>query len=203
MIVMGGPQRADPLVQNRLAFHFTICGVAELDEHCTRGVTHIISILDPEWPTPTAFDNFGIHRRLDLRFHDIIDVMEGARVPGADEVGQILSFGRDMLTAERVQPHLLIHCQMGVSRSTAAAALLLAQAHPEFSGVDIVDHVVRQRPQAWPNLRIVEIGDNKLGRNGELVTAVRAHYRRRVAERPELVDIMTRIGREAEIEGLR
>src|SRR4051812_34857716 len=33
----------------------TICGLEELASHSTRGVTHILSILDPDWPEPDAF----------------------------------------------------------------------------------------------------------------------------------------------------
>ena len=54
-------------------FRFTICGIPELGTHCAAGVTHVLSILDPEWPDPPAFAEFAPHRRLALRFHDIID----------------------------------------------------------------------------------------------------------------------------------
>ena len=30
----------------------TICGLDELASHSTRGVTHVLSILDPDWPEP-------------------------------------------------------------------------------------------------------------------------------------------------------
>ncbi len=190
-----------------LSLEFTICGVGELDAHCLRGVSHVISILDPEWPTPGAFLKFSAHERLDLRFHDVIDTLHGATAPGADEVARILTFGRTLVAADdpasSKMPHLLIHCHMGVSRSTAAAALVLAQAHPEMAAKDIISHIVQRRPQAWPNLRMMEIGDKRLKRGGELVSAVRAHYRRRVAEKPELVEIMSGIGRDAELVGLR
>jgi hypothetical protein len=32
----------------------TICGIPELGEHCAAGVTHVLSILDPDWPDPPA-----------------------------------------------------------------------------------------------------------------------------------------------------
>lgn len=40
-------------------FRVTICGIPELDEHCAAGVTHVLSILDPGWPDPAAFAQFG------------------------------------------------------------------------------------------------------------------------------------------------
>jgi hypothetical protein len=36
-------------------------------------VSHVVSILDPEWPVPEVFGTFGEHAKLGLRFHDIID----------------------------------------------------------------------------------------------------------------------------------
>ncbi len=51
----------------------TVCGLDELDRHSARGVTHVLSILDPEWPEPEAFRDFDPHFRVTLRFHDAID----------------------------------------------------------------------------------------------------------------------------------
>ena len=55
------------------SFWLTICGIAELDGHSAAGITHVLSILDPDWPDPPAFAAFAPHRRLALRFHDIIE----------------------------------------------------------------------------------------------------------------------------------
>jgi hypothetical protein len=33
----------------------TICGLDELKDHSARGVSHVLSILDPSWPEPEAF----------------------------------------------------------------------------------------------------------------------------------------------------
>jgi predicted protein tyrosine phosphatase len=91
---------------------------------------------------------------------------------------------------------------MGVSRSTASMILLLAQARPDRSAEDIAQEVVRIRPIAWPNLRIMTMGDRLLGRNGELVSAARGIYKRRAAESPEAMRFIRDVGRLAEIEGL-
>src|SRR6266571_8045315 len=66
---------------------------------------------------------------------------------------------------------LLVHCRAGVSRSTAAAALILMQANPEWPASAALDAVAAIRPRAWPNLLILEFGDALLGRNGEIVAA--------------------------------
>jgi len=41
----------------------TICGLEELDGHSARGVTHVLSILDPDWADPQAFLAFDPHHR--------------------------------------------------------------------------------------------------------------------------------------------
>src|SRR5439155_22629280 len=160
-------------------FRVTICGIPELDEHCAAGVTHILSILDPDWDDPPAFALFPPHRRLALRFHDIIEPTPERLAPSRDDVERLLAFGREL--GERAGNHLLVHCHAGVSRSTASAALILAQAHPDRPADEVLDAVAQMRPRAWPNLRILELGDALLGRHGEIVVSAGVIYRRRVA----------------------
>ena len=54
-------------------FRITVCGIEELSGHCDAKVSHVLSLLDPEWPVPEVFGTFGEHAKLKLRFHDIID----------------------------------------------------------------------------------------------------------------------------------
>ncbi|HYP63931.1 MAG TPA: protein-tyrosine-phosphatase, partial [Acidocella sp.] len=55
------------------------------------------------------------------------------------------------------------------------------------------------RPQIWPNLRIVEIGDAKLGRGGTMVAALRNLYRTQIERDPNWVDEIRAEGRGREI----
>jgi predicted protein tyrosine phosphatase len=179
-------------------FQVTICGIDELGFHCEAGVTHVLSILDPGWPEPEAFGAFDPHRRLELRFHDVIDAEPGCVAPESLDVEQLLTFGRDV-TAARGK-HILVHCHAGVSRSTAAATLILAQARPDRPAEEALKAVVRQRPRAWPNLRLLELGDGLLERQGEIVGAARAHYRRVLESEPWLIEQMIDSGRRREVE---
>jgi len=179
------------------AFRLTICGIPELDEHCAAGVTHVLSILAPEMDDPPAFDAFSPHRRLTLRFHDIIEPLPDRLAPARADVERLLAFGRELGDAPGA--HLLIHCQAGVSRSTAAAALILIQARPDCPAREALEAVSQIRPRAWPNLRILEFGDQLLGRNGEIVAAVAAIYRRVLEREPALQDAMVDGGRAREV----
>ena len=186
---------------NTLApFRISVCGIEELASHCEVGVSHVLSILDPDWPVPEAFGAFGEHAKLELRFHDVIDAQDAGTVaPQPEHVTEILGFGRRLSAPRRQDTHLLVHCHAGVSRSTAAMTLILAQALPEVSANRIFGEVLRIRPQAWPNLRILELGDVMLGRQGELMAAAAGVYRRQLDERQHLVEQMRSGGRGREI----
>ena len=178
-------------------FQLTICGIDELSDHCAGDVTHVLSILDPGWPEPEPLSSFDINRRLRLRFHDVIEAQPGWIAPERWDVELLLTFSRDL---DRSDPtHLLIHCHAGVSRSTAAATLVLAQMYPEDPAEEMLAEVVRLRPRAWPNLRILELGDEILGRRGEIVEAARAHYRAAIEREPWLADAMIDGGRGREV----
>ena len=87
----------------------------------------------------------------------------------------------------------------GVSRSTASAALILAQAWPDRPARVALDAVAAIRPRAWPNLRILEFGDALLGRDGEIVAAVAAIYRRVIERDPSFREAMIDGGRGREV----
>ena len=181
-------------------FQLTICCIEELTGHCEAGVSHVLSILDPGWPEPEALSNFAVNRRLKLHFHDVIEPHPEWIVPERWDIELLLAFARDLGAAH--ETHLLIHCHAGVSRSTAAATLVLAQNCPDWSAEDALQAVVRLRPRAWPNLRVLELGDEILGRGGEIVEAARAHYRRAVEREPWLADAMVQGGRAREVAGI-
>jgi len=61
----------------------SVCGISELEAQCDRSVTHVLSIMDPGWPTPAAFAIYPEHHRLDLRFHDAIEAAPERSFPSA------------------------------------------------------------------------------------------------------------------------
>jgi predicted protein tyrosine phosphatase len=188
-----------------MPLRLTICGLEELAAHCQRDVTHVVSLLDPGWPEPDALHVFGLDRRLKLYFHDIIDDLPDWVAPQRCDVDLLLTFARDLAELEPapgdepVPRHLLVHCHAGVSRSTAAAILILAQHQPALPAHDVVGRVIRLRPRAWPNLRMIEFGDALLGREGEIVAAVRSLYRLALDREPWLVEAMIENGRKREV----
>jgi predicted protein tyrosine phosphatase len=182
-----------------LPFAITVCGIDELHGYCAAGASHVLSILDPKRPVPEAFGIFGEHKKLELRFDDIIDETEGKRQPNLEDVERILEFGRDLLNKPGSDPHLLVHCHAGISRSTASMALLIAQAMPQLPASDVMAMVHNIREKAWPNLRLIELGDARLQRGGSLVRAAYALYKLQLALRPRLVEFMEQSGRGREV----
>ena len=181
-------------------FKITICGIDELVDHSKADVPHVLSILDPATPEPDAFGQFGEHARLELRFHDVIEeFVPGYDSPQPHHIAALLAFGRGLSSEPEGRAHLLVHCHMGISRSTAAAVLLLAEARPQSSPAAIMAEIAKVRDKAWPNLRMVEIGDAMLGLNGGLVQAVRDRHHQLARARPDVADYMRDNGREREL----
>ena len=177
----------------------TICGLDEIEGHGSRAVTHVLSILDPEWPDPD-FGPYGPHRRTVLRFHDAIDPAPGVILPTVGDVDAILAFGRAIGDDPGgPEAHLLVHCHAGISRSSAAMTMILTQADPDADEGAIVDRISAIRPQAWPNLRMIGFADDLLARGERLTRAVTQLYGRRLKERPELAEIMSRLNRAREV----
>ena len=123
-------------------------------------VAYLISIGTATDGPPEGFQN--VENRLRLEFED---VLEGESGPSAQDVAKLVRF------AHRVDPSrgsVVVHCQGGISRSTAAAAIVLAVLlGPGHEGYAF-DEVFRQRPQALPNGRMLELADTMLDNRGAL-----------------------------------
>ncbi|CAH1670378.1 Protein-tyrosine-phosphatase [Hyphomicrobiales bacterium] len=180
----------------------TICGIEELPGNSAREVTHVLSVLDPDRAEIEAFGTYGEHHRVTLRFHDIIDPRAGQIMPAPEHVGEILRFGEGLqeTAAARVKGHLLVHCHMGVSRSTAAMLTLMAQADPTEDEDVLFARLREIRSQAWPNSVMVAFADEQLGRKGRLTEALRRHYGHQITAQPQFRTWMNDLGRRRELE---
>lgn len=176
----------------------TICGIDELPAHSGREVTHVLSVLDPERPDLEAFGAYGDHRRVTLRFHDIIEPRPRMFMPVPEHMETILDFGRSLGAADT--GHLLIHCHMGVSRSTASMLAILAQAAPDEDEDALFARLRTIRTQAWPNSVMVAHADAMLGRKGRLTAALGRHYAHQLRQNPGWHKWMTDLGRTRELD---
>jgi len=165
-------------------------------------VTHVLSILDPDWAEPTDFGTYAPHHRTTLRFHDAIEPAPNTMLPRCDHVEEILRFGGSLTknATPATEAHLLVHCHMGISRSTAAMAILMAQSNPHETEEKIFAQLLSLRPQAWPNSLMVEFADTLLGRQGRLLSALADLYAQQLAKRPETEHFMRTHGRSREVD---
>jgi predicted protein tyrosine phosphatase len=179
----------------------TICGFSELDRYTAHGVTHVLSILDPYSPEPDIFKAYQPHFRTTLHFHDEIDSGPSIVLPHIEHIETILALGRSLAddVGEGRERHILVHCHMGVSRSTAAMAVLLAVVHPDDDEDRIFAHLLQLRLEAWPNCLMVELADDLLGRGGRLVAALGRLYGVQLANRPEMGPYLRKHGRGREV----
>nr|WP_321983510.1 protein-tyrosine-phosphatase [uncultured Lichenicoccus sp.] len=184
-------------------FAILVCGIEELCEHDGLGASHVLSIHDPGHPVPEAFGTYCEHARLELRFHDIIEPRPDEVLPAPAHVEAILGFGRSLQNEFCGTATLLVHCHAGISRSTAALVLILAQAMPDVPAGEIVRMVHAIRENAWPNLRLIELGDAMLQRAGSLVSATHALHRLQIERRPHIAEYMEKGGRAREVRAAR
>ncbi|CCM74959.1 tyrosine phosphatase family protein [Rhizobium mesoamericanum] len=121
-----------------------------------------------------AFHRPGViqaHRHLLLNMNDISFKGTGSLIaPDETHVQEIIDFVRGW---DQCAP-LLVHCWMGVSRSPAAALIAALALAPEQEDGALVRRLRAASPYATPNSRLVQIGDDMLGRGGRLVDSVRA-----------------------------
>ena len=181
----------------------TICGLSELPPDKSAGVTHLLSILDPGYPVPDPFGAYDDHHRLDLRFHDVLAHSPHTEKPTEQIIHDILDFGQAFMPKPdaKEQTHLLIHCYMGISRSTAAMTILLAQHFPEATGDEIFARIREIRPIAWPNSLMIKMADRIIGQNGTLLDALYCHYAYQLDQlSDEFFNALRLHGREEEIQ---
>lgn len=129
-------------------------------------VCFLISIGEPHDHPPAGYAY--VSEKLRLLFSDTVD----ASGPTENDVRQIIDAAQPLVNRSG---RVLIHCQAGISRSSAAAVILYAILLGEGNEAQAVSRVVTQRPIAHPNRRMIELADRLLGRDGNLIRAVAAH----------------------------
>lgn len=156
-----------------LPYRLSVCGKSELSQFAGRGVTHLLSLEDPDVPKETPDWHTGPHAQ--LRFHDLVRAgppRPDRVAPTREDARTILEVGARCLEAARERRlHLLVHCHAGSSRSGAAGYLLLAQALGPGREAEALRRLCELRPAALPNPLLVGFGDELLGRDGALVRA--------------------------------
>jgi predicted protein tyrosine phosphatase len=145
-----------------------VCSLSRLNETIAdTGARHVVSLIGDEGrlerPAAIAPEN-----HLWLRLHDISSPLDGYIMPGEAHVAELLDFVRGW---DRRAP-LVVHCYMGISRSTASAFAAVCALNPRRGEDSIAQALRAASPTATPNSRIVSIADRLLGRGGRMTAAI-------------------------------
>jgi len=135
-----------------------------------RQITCLVSIGESHDELPTGFEN--VTRRLRLVFADHI---EGPGCPTEEHISDIIRLAESLrVSAGKV----LVHCEAGVSRSSAAALIMYAYWFGAGQEQQALERVLQQRPVARPNSLMFFIADKLMERGGRLVKAVQVYEER-------------------------
>ena len=149
--------------------HLVVCSLFDLQETAhAHGAREMISLIDArnrvDRPATVHPD-----RHLFVNLNDITARVEGLQAPEEDHIRTLLDFARSW---DRSAP-LLIHCWMGVSRSTAAAYITAMALNTEFDEAGLAVELRRRSPSATPNPRMIALADRLLERDGRMVRAIK------------------------------
>jgi predicted protein tyrosine phosphatase len=155
-----------------------VCSLGRLHETVAdTGARHVVSLIDDEVrlerPRGIVPEN-----HLWLRLHDISSPLDGYVMPDEDHVAELLRFVRRW---DRSAP-LVVHCLMGISRSTASAYTAVCALNPQRDEATIAQALRDASSTATPNIRIVSLADRLLGRDGRMVAAIETIGRGNLAE---------------------
>jgi len=145
-----------------------VCSLARLQQIVDdTGARHVVSLIGDEAsfdrPDAIAADN-----HLWLRVHDISSPLDGYTLPGEAHVAALIAFVRGW---DRRAP-LVVHCYMGISRSTASAYAAVCALNPHRDEAAVARALRAASPTATPNIRIVALADRLLGRQGRMIAAI-------------------------------
>ena len=143
-----------------------VCPLSALDEALTRsGAKSMIAFGGPEAECDGPAQ---IERHLALRFNDIAEPRDGLQAPTREHVEQIIDF----IDKWDQRTPALFQCWMGISRSTAGAAIALARLNPDPQPHEIASRLRAASPTATPNLLMIRWADDIFGFDGRFSKAI-------------------------------
>ena len=129
-----------------------------------REISFLISIGAAEDELPAGYAN--IPNKIRLLFGDTLSAEDG---PGESDVQCLIELAQRLNDSPG---KILIHCEAGISRSTAAALIMYTCLLGSASEPEAMRRLLRQRPIARPNRRMVELADRMLRRDGRLIAVL-------------------------------
>jgi predicted protein tyrosine phosphatase len=129
--------------------------------------SHLVTLLSPEHMIETP-QGIACENHLRLAMNDVPEAWGSEAPPAEHHIASLLNFGRDW----PAEAPMLVHCWAGISRSTAAAYILLCDRHEPGAELEIARALRFRAPHACPNPLMVRLADDLLTRGGRMIDAV-------------------------------
>jgi predicted protein tyrosine phosphatase len=145
-----------------------VCSLARLHDTVEEtGAGHVVTLLKD---TDRVLRPKSIveANHLILGMDDITMPMDGCVIPCDEHVTRLIAFVRGW---DRAKP-MVVHCYAGISRSTAGAYVAACVLNPRRDEMALARELRRLSATATPNIRIVSLADQMLGRAGRMVEAI-------------------------------
>lgn len=126
--------------------------------------THVLSLLDPGVRTflhPKIKAEWKLMVMADELYSDL------PNAPTVEHVKEIIEYGLSLPE----DSSLLVHCEAGVSRSTAASLVIMVAREGVEAIPSCIEVLKWIRPQSCPNRLIINYADQLLGCGGKLFKA--------------------------------
>lgn len=153
------------------------------------GPSHAVTLLAPEHMIG-PIEGLLPERHLRLGMHDVADECTSESPPCADHVNELIEFGRGWDAKEP----MLVHCWAGISRSMAAAYILLSDKLGLGTELELARAMRTRAPHAYPNPLLVKLADQALGRGGRMVSAVESIGRGTIVAEGRCVELPLKLG---------
>ena len=130
-------------------------------------IGRLVSIINKDTmiETPELLEE---HQHLKLAMNDISEPRDGLVLPSETHVERLIDF----VDAWDMKQHMLVHCWAGVSRSTAGVFISLCRLNEGVDEIAIAEALRKASPTATPNIKLVGLADDLMGRQGRMVDAV-------------------------------
>jgi len=167
-----------------------VCSLSAVDKTIReKAPSHLISLLDPHSMIETP-EGIESDRHLKLGMNDVATPDPGFSAPAEQHIRDLIQFARNWDT---VSP-MLIHCWAGISRSTAAALIVMSARNASNSEHDLAQLLRDRAPHAHPNRLMIDIADRLMEREGRLIDAVEKMGSGALAWRGKTFELPSHVG---------
>lgn len=155
-------------------FRFFITDADHVHQFVDKGITHWFTFNHPKSCYETDLTQFGDIKVFSYLFHDVFDKDIHSEIltwPTKDDVASLIQHGgeikKEIENGEKVV--CVFNCAAGISRSTAAAYIVLNVIFGEWNERSCWEEIRHRRSIARPNPLMVSMADDQLGRSFKMI----------------------------------